>query len=53
MALTAQHSCFSDFRMDGVAKNFSQSANMWQVMRGNAAENATPTVRLRQSGSVI
>jgi hypothetical protein len=46
MALTAQHDCFGSFRMDGVLKNFSQSANMWQVMRGNAAESATPTVTL-------
>lgn len=37
--------------MDSVAKNFSQSANLWSIMRGNAAESATPTVRARSTRS--
>jgi hypothetical protein len=46
MALTAQHECFSGFSIDGVLKKISQSANLWSVMRGSAAENQTPTVTL-------
>ncbi|GBF91729.1 hypothetical protein Rsub_04033 [Raphidocelis subcapitata] len=46
MALTAQHGCFENFCMDGVPKKFSESANLWSIMRGNAAESATPTVTL-------
>jgi hypothetical protein len=39
--------------MDGVAKNFSQSANLWSIMRGNAAEHATPTVRAARRRSLL
>jgi glutathionylspermidine synthase len=46
MALTAQHECFAGFSIDGVLKKISQSANLWSVMRGSAAENQTPTVTL-------
>lgn len=46
MALTAAHPCFAGFSIDGVPKKISQSANLWSVMRGSAAENQTPTVTL-------
>lgn len=31
--------------IDGEPKHFAESANLWTIMRGNAAEHATPTVR--------
>lgn len=46
MALNATHEAFVGFTVDGQPKKVAQTATMWQLMRGNAAESDTPTVTL-------
>lgn len=46
MALNATHEAFAGFAIDGKPKKIAQSANLWTVMRGSAAENEAPTVML-------
>lgn len=47
MALNATHEAFVGFAIDGVPKKVAgQSANLWTLMIGSAADNATPTVTL-------
>eukprot|EP00878_Enallax_costatus_P003299 GHUV01003504.1.p2 GENE.GHUV01003504.1~~GHUV01003504.1.p2 ORF type:complete len:495 (+),score=107.38 GHUV01003504.1:198-1682(+) len=46
MALTAQHSCFRGFSIDGVVKKIKEDANLWSLMRGSAGDKDTPTVTL-------
>jgi len=46
MALNAAHEAFAGFAIDGKPKKIAQSANLWTVMRGSAAENEAPTVTL-------
>ena len=46
MALNATHDAFIGFAIDGQPKKIAQSANLWTLMRGNAADTDTPTVTL-------
>eukprot|EP00775_Hariotina_reticulata_P004522 gene4522-4774_t len=46
MALNAKQSCFENFAINGVPKKIAETANLWSVMRGSAAENEKPTVTL-------
>jgi hypothetical protein len=46
MALNATHEAFVGFAVDGKPKKIAQTANLWALMRGSAADNDTPTVTL-------
>jgi hypothetical protein len=47
MALNAAHTnAFVGLAIDGKQKKIAQTANLWSIMRGNAADSDTPTVTL-------
>lgn len=46
MALHATHDAFVSLAIDGQIKKIAQTANLWSLMRGNAADTDTPTVTL-------
>lgn len=47
MALNAAHTnAFVGLAIDGKQKKIAQTANLWSIMRGNAADTDTPTVTL-------
>lgn len=46
MALNATHEAFVGFAVDGKQKKIAQTANLWALMRGSAADTDTPTVTL-------
>jgi hypothetical protein len=46
MALNATHEAFVGFSVDGKQKKIAQTANLWALMRGSAADTDTPTVTL-------
>jgi glutathionylspermidine synthase len=46
MALNAAHDAFAGFAIDGKLKKIAQTANLWSLMRGSAADTDTPTVTL-------
>jgi hypothetical protein len=46
MALNATHEAFGGFAVDGKPKKIAQTANLWALMRGSAADTDTPSVTL-------
>ena len=43
IALSAKHDCILNFKIDNEERRVTVSANLWAVMRGNAAEHQSPT----------